>query len=165
MVRAQAWAPVELVVALHGHPAANLPESAQAALAAADRVLEVPADATLDACLDEAVAAARGEILAKIDDDDLYGPAYLGEAGGGGRGGARRDPGQDRRRRPLRPGLSGGGGGGARGGPRRHSRQDRTLRPPRAERELLLWRPGASHAEQEFVMGGTLVFPRALGVS
>lgn len=136
MVRAQALAPVELVVALHGHPAATLPESARAALAAADRVLEVPADATLDACLDEAVAAARGEILAKIDDDDLYGPAYLGEAVAA-----------------LAAGLGDIVG------------KTELYVHLVAERELLLWRPGASHAEQEFVMGGTLVFPRALGVS
>ena len=135
MVRAQAYAPVELVVALHGHPAVTLPEAARAALSAADRVIEAPADATLDECLDEAVAAARGEILAKIDDDDLYGPAYLEEAVAA-----------------LAAGLGGVVG------------KTELYVHLLAERELLLWRPGASHAEQDYVMGGTLVFPRALGV-
>ena len=136
MVRAQAYGPVELAVALHGHPVSTLPEAARAALDATDRVLELPAEASLEACLDEAVAVTRGDILAKIDDDDLYGPAYLVEAVAA-----------------LAAGLGDVVG------------KTELYVHLVTERELLLWRPGAAHAEQDYVMGGTLVLPRGLGVS
>ena len=39
--------------------------------------LEAPSDVPLGACLNRLVAAASGDLVAKIDDDDLYGPHYL----------------------------------------------------------------------------------------
>jgi hypothetical protein len=80
MMRAQAYPRVEVVVALHGLGPGDLPPEGQEALARADHVLEVPASIPLGTCMNIATAASRGEVLAKIDDDDLYGPAYFEEA-------------------------------------------------------------------------------------
>ena len=41
--------------------------------------LTAAADLTLGACLNLAISAADGEVLAKVDDDDLYGPHYLAD--------------------------------------------------------------------------------------
>lgn len=38
-----------------------------------------PADASLGTCLNLAIEAADGDLLAKVDDDDLYGPHYLAD--------------------------------------------------------------------------------------
>ncbi|WP_343068437.1 glycosyltransferase family protein [Brachybacterium halotolerans] len=40
-------------------------------------IREIPSDLSLGACLNAAVAASDGAVLAKMDDDDLYGPWYL----------------------------------------------------------------------------------------
>ncbi|MGO2311176.1 MAG: glycosyltransferase family protein [Brachybacterium tyrofermentans] len=40
-------------------------------------LLEAPSDWTLGACLNAAVERADGEVLSKMDDDDLYGEHYL----------------------------------------------------------------------------------------
>jgi hypothetical protein len=81
MMAAQDYRRTELVLVLHGHARASLPPAAGAALAScAAQVLEAPAAWTLGECLNVGIDAARGELVAKIDDDDLYGPAYLGEA-------------------------------------------------------------------------------------
>lgn len=45
------------------------------------RVWHAPA-ATVGACRNRGVALARGDVVAMFDDDDLYGPHYLGEAVG-----------------------------------------------------------------------------------
>jgi hypothetical protein len=135
MARAQLHAPTELVVVLHGHAARSLEAPARAALAAADQVLEAPASWPLERCLDRGIAAAGGEIVAKLDDDDLYGPAYLGEAVAALEAGLGDVVGKTE----LYVHLAGQG-------------------------QLLLWRPGASQAEQDYVLGGTLAFRRSLGI-
>lgn len=43
-------------------------------------VLEIDGDRPLGACLDAAAAASTAPILAKVDDDDHYGPGYLEDA-------------------------------------------------------------------------------------
>ncbi len=135
MVRAQRLAGVELVVVLHGLKAASLVAPAHEAVAGADRVIEAPAAWPLEACLDEGIRAAQGDILAKLDDDDLYGPAYLSEA---------------------LAALEAGRGDVI-------GKTELYVQLVR-ERELRLWRPGACHGEQDFVLGGTLVFGRSLGI-
>jgi hypothetical protein len=133
MVRAQAHPRVELVVALHGVARAALPAGAARALAAADVVVDAPAAWSLGRCLNEAARAARGDVLAKVDDDDLYGPDYLGEAVGALLAGRGDVVGKTE----MYVHLAGTG-------------------------ELILWRPGASEREQDYVMGGTLAFWREL---
>ena len=41
------------------------------------RVVRVPAEATLGAALNAAVSVSGGELLAKMDDDDCYGPEHI----------------------------------------------------------------------------------------
>lgn len=74
---------VELVLALHGvdpdHPgvATALGIAAEAGLRV--RVLDCSAEARFGAVLNEAVAAAEGDILVKMDDDDWYGRYFLAD--------------------------------------------------------------------------------------
>lgn len=70
---------VQLILVTHGFDAAGGVDAA-AAEAAGIRDLQVLAGDpawTLGACLNAAVARAEGAVLAKMDDDDLYGPWYL----------------------------------------------------------------------------------------
>lgn len=72
---------VQLVLLAHG---VDLPEAlvrAQAAEAGlADAVvLAAPAEVPLGSCLNLLLDAADGDLVAKIDDDDLYGPHYLAD--------------------------------------------------------------------------------------
>jgi hypothetical protein len=81
MMAAQHYRRTELVVVLHGHAEAALPPAARGALTrSAARVIVAPTRWTLGECMNAGIEAARGELVAKVDDDDLYGPAYLGEA-------------------------------------------------------------------------------------
>ncbi|WP_233571623.1 glycosyltransferase family protein [Cellulomonas triticagri] len=74
---------VDLQVVLLAH-GVDLP-AAEVRARAADRgltdvvVLAAPAEVPLGACLNLLADAADGDLLAKIDDDDLYGPAYLAD--------------------------------------------------------------------------------------
>jgi glycosyltransferase involved in cell wall biosynthesis len=43
-------------------------------------VVAYPGELSLGACLNDAIDRARGDVLAKIDDDDHYGPAYIEDA-------------------------------------------------------------------------------------
>lgn len=76
----QTYRNTELVVALHGHRAADLEPTQRQALTGARAILELPGDWSLGRCLNAGVAEARGTFVAKIDDDDLYGRHYLQEA-------------------------------------------------------------------------------------
>ena len=134
MMRAQAYPRVEVVVALHGVGPGELPAAGRDALAHADHVLEVPASVPLGTAMNIATAASRGEVLAKIDDDDLYGPGYFEEAVAS-----------------LRAGK----------GPVIGKTEFYVYLA--SERELLLWRPGASRLDQPELAGGTLLYPRHLG--
>ncbi len=75
-VARQTYPRLELVLALHGDEfrdvdlaAAGLPRSAQQ--------LQVPAQQPLGAVLAAAAAASSGDLLAKMDDDDAYGPDHV----------------------------------------------------------------------------------------
>ena len=77
-VAAQRYPRVELVLALHGpgfDPGAV--EAALAGIAGPVRVLRLASGRPLGAVLRAAAEAARGTLLAKMDDDDVYGPEHL----------------------------------------------------------------------------------------
>ncbi|MEU3016667.1 glycosyl transferase family 2 [Nocardiopsis sp. NPDC007018] len=74
---------VETVLTLHGFPA-SLPRvrAAVDAYRATDLPLvvhEAPADRVFGAVLNDSVALASGDLLAKWDDDDWYGPEHLAD--------------------------------------------------------------------------------------
>ncbi len=74
---------VDLQVLVVGHGfAPKLPTSTELdglGAIAELRALEVPGDLLLGAVLNRGFAAADGALIAKVDDDDLYGPWYLAE--------------------------------------------------------------------------------------
>ena len=77
-VARQHYPRLELVLGLHGPGFAS--RAVQAALAGFEhpvKVLSVDADRPLGAVLGAASAAASGVLLAKMDDDDIYGPEHL----------------------------------------------------------------------------------------
>ncbi|MGC3021731.1 glycosyltransferase family protein [Brevibacterium sp. FAM 24630] len=77
---AQLHADKELVLVAHGFPApADL--RTRAANLGIDRleIVEVSADEPLGTCLNRGVEAASGDVIAKMDDDDIYGAHYLGD--------------------------------------------------------------------------------------
>ena len=77
-VARQTWPELELVLALHGPGfSGDAVEAALAPFHRPARVLRLDADRTLGAVLASAAAAASGPLLAKMDDDDLYGPEHL----------------------------------------------------------------------------------------
>lgn len=73
--------PVELVLLTHGFEL----DEADLRTRAAERgvrdltLLTAEADVPLGECLNRLVDAASGELVAKMDDDDVYGPHYLGD--------------------------------------------------------------------------------------
>ncbi|MDC5698354.1 glycosyltransferase [Intrasporangium calvum] len=69
---------LEVVVLTHGFDGAATVRDKAKALGIANLVaIEAPSDLPLGACLNRLVTAASGDVVAKIDDDDLYGPHYL----------------------------------------------------------------------------------------
>lgn len=74
--------PTQLVLLTHGFEVDEHALRAQATQAGiADvKVLRAAAEVTLGECLNRLVAASDGEVLAKMDDDDLYGEHYLADA-------------------------------------------------------------------------------------
>ncbi|MFO1036297.1 MAG: glycosyltransferase [Geminicoccaceae bacterium] len=129
MMRAQDHRPVEIVLVLHG---IDPPPRVEAA----DKVMSAPAAWSLGECLNAGIAESSGDIIAKIDDDDIYTPGYLSEAV-----------------TQLATGRAGVVG----------KAEHLIYYVP--SRELHLWHPGASHHEQHYLPGGTLVFGRRLGLS
>lgn len=77
-VSAQTYPSVELVVAQHGSGFERSETEAQLErLHCPARAVDVEADRSLGEVLNMALSAASGEMVAKIDDDDLYGPDHL----------------------------------------------------------------------------------------
>jgi hypothetical protein len=74
-VRAQTVAPLELVLVLHGieRPSDRLLEAVPGRV----RTVHVPREQPLGRALDLGLAEATGDLVAKMDDDDLYGAAHL----------------------------------------------------------------------------------------
>jgi spore maturation protein CgeB len=75
---------VDLQVVLLAHGVSLGSQTAVRARAAAHGLtdvvlLDAPASVPLGDCLNRLVAAADGDLVAKIDDDDLYGPHYLAD--------------------------------------------------------------------------------------
>ena len=74
---AQRGVDVELVLLTHGfEPSADVASRA-AELGLRLTLLHEPAGTTLGGCLNRLVGAASGDLVAKMDDDDLYGADYL----------------------------------------------------------------------------------------
>ena len=81
-VARQVWRPLQLVLVLHGLDELDPAEvRARAKDAGLDDVVVLPADKSLSlgACLNLGLEAASGDYVAKMDDDDLYGPHYLSD--------------------------------------------------------------------------------------
>lgn len=82
MLGAQAEADVQVALLAHGWE----PKRRELAALAADAgvadivILEEPRETPLGACLNRLTHAADGAVVAKIDDDDCYGPCYLSDA-------------------------------------------------------------------------------------
>ena len=134
MMSGQTYRPRELVVLLHGCRRMELPEAARQALThIGATVLEFDAAQLLPEVLTAGAAVVRGSIIAKVDDDDIYGPGYLEEA--------------------VQAIVAGKGDVVGKSEMYVH------LAPTG---ELLLWRPGSSGQEQDYVMGGTVTFRREL---
>lgn len=75
MIRAQTHRPLELVVAVHGGDPDDLPRPDVGDLPCT--VIATPGDRSLGHALELAAAAASGELLTKMDDDDHYGPDHV----------------------------------------------------------------------------------------
>lgn len=72
---------VELVLVLHGLAVDEADLRARAKEAGVEQLEIVAADAslTLGACMNLGIDASSGELIAKMDDDNHYGPHYLGD--------------------------------------------------------------------------------------
>lgn len=76
----QVHAAKELVLVAHGFEApGNLRSLARDAGVENLQIVEVSADQPLGVCLNEGVLAASGDVIAKMDDDDVYGAHYLSD--------------------------------------------------------------------------------------
>ena len=77
-VEAQTYPHVELVLALHGDGFEHISADVRLDhLRFPARVVRIPEDHSLGAVLNEALAVSGGVMIAKFDDDDLYGPHHL----------------------------------------------------------------------------------------
>jgi glycosyltransferase involved in cell wall biosynthesis len=137
MVAAQTYRPVELVLVLHRHAPASLPAEARRACdELGARIVPAPATFTLGECLNAGIAASQGEVIARVDDDDVYAPAYLAEA--------------------MDAYLAGKGDV--------IGKAEQYIYFA-ASRELVLRFPGGSQGEgQSYLAGATLLFSRELGL-
>ena len=75
-VRRQRYPRLELILALHGEGFGEVASGA-AGPSVALTVLRLDAALTLGSALNAATEAARGTLLTKMDDDDLYGPDHV----------------------------------------------------------------------------------------
>lgn len=80
-VARQIHRPVQLVMVLHGLDIDPVVVADKARMAGITDVVVLPADESLSlgACLNMGIAAAEGELIAKMDDDNLYGEHYLSD--------------------------------------------------------------------------------------
>lgn len=71
----------ELVLLTHGFelPTERLAQLSEESGLTSVVLLQAPRDVSLGECLNRCAAAAGGEVLAKMDDDDHYGPHYLSD--------------------------------------------------------------------------------------
>jgi hypothetical protein len=78
-VARQTHRPLQLVLVPHGFDAGDAADRARAAGIEDVVVRTAPASLTLGACLNLALDAADGDYVAKLDDDNYYGPDFLGD--------------------------------------------------------------------------------------
>ncbi|MFD0656805.1 glycosyltransferase family protein [Thermocatellispora tengchongensis] len=80
-VARQLHRPLQLVMVLHGLDIDPIVVADKARMAGITDVVVLPADKSLSlgACLNLGIAAAEGELIAKMDDDNLYGEHYLSD--------------------------------------------------------------------------------------
>ncbi|MCG5217571.1 glycosyltransferase family protein [Streptosporangium sp. KLBMP 9127] len=80
-VARQTHKPVQLVMVLHGLDIDPLVVADKARMAGVSDVVVLPAapELSLGACLNLGIAAAEGDLIAKMDDDNLYGEHYLSD--------------------------------------------------------------------------------------
>jgi len=74
---AQEGVDAELLLLTHGFEAPPYAAGLAGELGIRLRLLSAGPDVSLGACLNRLVDAADGDVVAKMDDDDLYGPGYL----------------------------------------------------------------------------------------
>lgn len=74
---AQTWRPLEIIVGLHGFSDPGLHSPAGDVEL---RVFELNEALTLGECLNHVISQSTADVMAKIDDDDHYGPAYFEDA-------------------------------------------------------------------------------------
>ncbi len=81
MLAAQTYPDTEVVVGVHGHDPAPVVEMMNRLnLSMRWQVYGFGEEVTLGECLNAAIDATGAGVLAKVDDDDHYGPAYLEDA-------------------------------------------------------------------------------------
>jgi SAM-dependent methyltransferase/spore maturation protein CgeB len=78
-VALQVHRPLQLVLVLHGFPADGVEAKARAAGLENVVVLSADSSLTLGAVMNLGIDAADGAYIAKMDDDNLYGPHYLSD--------------------------------------------------------------------------------------
>ncbi|MER7132470.1 glycosyltransferase family protein [Streptosporangium saharense] len=80
-VAKQTHRPVQLVMVLHGLDIDPVVVADKARVAGISDVVVLPADPSLSlgACMNLGIAAAEGSLIAKMDDDNLYGEHYLSD--------------------------------------------------------------------------------------
>ena len=77
MLRDQTYPRFEIIVGLHGQCTVPELEREAAACTAPVEIIEIPATTTLGEALGLVTERARGTFVAKIDDDDIYGPEHV----------------------------------------------------------------------------------------
>lgn len=78
-VAVQTHRPLQFIVILHGLDEDGVRERALAAGIEDVVVIEAGKELSLGACLNLGIEAADGDLIAKMDDDELYGPHYLAD--------------------------------------------------------------------------------------
>jgi hypothetical protein len=73
----QTYPEMEIVLGLHGVDMTPEVERALAESGRPTEVVEVPAERSFGEALGEVTARARGSLVTKIDDDDIYGPEHV----------------------------------------------------------------------------------------
>ncbi len=77
LIEAQTYGPLQAIVGIHGEePPASLRKAVEQSRVPTT-LLELPAELTLGECLNRAIDETGAELLAKIDDDDYYGPHHI----------------------------------------------------------------------------------------
>ncbi len=73
----QTYPNMEVLIACHGCAAPNLSQLNEEARAQISTIVEISGDVVFGAVMGQLTALASGELLTKMDDDDLYGPEHL----------------------------------------------------------------------------------------